>query len=139
VAHTEFIKAHADGTLYFLESAARVGGANIAELIEFSTGISLWREWGRMVVAELRNQPYKLPPTKEQYGGLMMSLAKQEYPDMSSYQDAEVVWRTNKPYHAGLIVVADSSERIEQLLTEYTRRFLSDFTTSAPPMGTQRT
>ena len=139
VTHTEFIKAHEDGELYFLESAARVGGANIAELIEFSTGINLWREWGRMVVAELREQSYKLPETKELYGGLMMTLAKQEHPDMSAYNDNEVVWRTNKAYHAGLIVVADSYERVEELLSDYTRRFLDDFSTSAPPMGTQRT
>lgn len=139
VTHTEFIKAHADGELYFLESAARVGGANIAELIEYSTGISLWREWGRMVVAELRGQTYKLPEGKENYGGLMMSLARQQHPDMSGYNDSEIVWKADKEYHAGLICVSESYERVEHLLTEYTRRFLSDFTTSAPPMGTQRT
>jgi hypothetical protein len=139
VTHTEFIKAHEDGAYYFLESAARVGGANIAELIEYASGVSLWREWGRMIVAQLRGQAYKLPQAKEQYGGLMMTLAKQEYPDMAAYNDPEVVWRTNKPYHAGLIVTADTYERIETLLTDYTRRFLDDFSTSAPPMGTQRT
>lgn len=139
VAHTEFIKAHADGELYFLESAARVGGAHIAEMIEFSTGISLWREWGNMVVAELRGETYQVPKSKDQYGGVMMTLSKQEYPDLSGYNDAEVVWRAHKEYHAGLIVVADTYERVEQLLTEYTNRFLSDFTAVAPPLGTQRT
>ena len=34
VAHTEFIKGRADGAFYFLETAARVGGANIVELLE---------------------------------------------------------------------------------------------------------
>lgn len=139
VTHTEFIKAHADGKFYFLESAARVGGANIAELIEFSTGINLWREWGRLVIAQLRDEKYKLPQTKDLYGGLMMTLAKQEHPDLSAYNDEEIVWKADKEYHAGLIIVADEYDRIEALLTEYTDRFVSDFTAIAPPMGTQRT
>ena len=37
VAHTEFIKG-ADGDFYFLETAARVGGANIEQLVEASSG-----------------------------------------------------------------------------------------------------
>ena len=139
VTHTEFIKAHADGKFYFLESAARVGGANIAELIEFSTGINLWREWGRLVIAQLRDEKYKLPQTKDLYGGLMMTLAKQEHPDLSAYNDEEIVWKADKEYHAGLIIVADEYDRVEALLTEYTDRFVSDFTAIAPPMGTQRT
>lgn len=139
VAHTEFIKAHEDGEYYFLESAARVGGANIADLIEYATNINLWREWGRMVVTHLRGKKYKLPKTKELYGGLMMSLAKQEHPDMSKYDDQEVVWRTNKEYHAGLIVVSEDYERVENIFTQYTDRFVNDFTAVAPPMGTQRT
>ncbi len=139
VTHTEFIKAHEDGKFYFLESAARVGGANIAELIEFSTGINLWREWGRLVIAQLRDEKYKLPQTKDLYGGLMMTLAKQEHPDLSAYNDEEIVWKADKEYHAGLIIVADEYDRIEALLTEYTDRFVSDFTAIAPPMGTQRT
>lgn len=139
VTHTEFIKAHEDGKFYFLESAARVGGANIAELIEFSTGINLWREWGRLIVSQFRDEKYKLPKTKDLYGGLMMTLAKQQHPDLSAYNDEEVVWKADKEYHAGLIIVSDEYERIETLLTEYTDRFVSDFTAIAPPMGTQRT
>ena len=38
VSHTEYIIGH-DGTVYFLETAARVGGAHIAELVEAATGI----------------------------------------------------------------------------------------------------
>lgn len=139
VTHTEFIKAHEDGKFYFLESAARVGGANIAELIDFSTGINLWREWGRLIISQFRDEKYKLPKTKDLYGGLMMTLAKQQHPDLSAYDDEEVVWKADKEYHAGLIIVADDYERIETLLTEYTDRFVSDFTAIAPPMGTQRT
>jgi len=33
VTHTEFIKGYEDGRFYFLETASRVGGANIAEVV----------------------------------------------------------------------------------------------------------
>src|SRR5208337_5137796 len=60
VAHAEFIQAHADGHFYFLECAARVGGAYINEMVETATGINLWREWARIEVAG-EDGPYKLP------------------------------------------------------------------------------
>jgi biotin carboxylase len=53
VTHAEYIRAHADGRYYFLEIAARVGGAFIADLVEVSTGVNLWREWARIEVCEL--------------------------------------------------------------------------------------
>src|SRR5256885_16222200 len=43
VTHAEFLKAHADGKFHFLEIAARVGGAYIADVIEAATGINLDR------------------------------------------------------------------------------------------------
>jgi biotin carboxylase len=58
--HAEFIKAHADGQFYFLEVAARVGGAHIADLIEQATGANLWAEWGRLVAADARGEAYQL-------------------------------------------------------------------------------
>ncbi len=39
VAHAEFIQAYADGHFYFLECAARVGGAYINEMVEAATGL----------------------------------------------------------------------------------------------------
>ena len=45
VSHTEFIKSKADGKFYFLETSARVGGANLAELVE----AAIWnKSLGRM-------------------------------------------------------------------------------------------
>jgi len=54
-AHAEFIKSDADGQFYFLEIAARVGGAYIAEVLEAATGVNLWREWARMEATEDRS------------------------------------------------------------------------------------
>src|SRR6202522_1823296 len=56
VTHGEYIKAHADGRFYFLEIAARVGGAFIADLVQASTGVNLWREWARLEVMNLRGE-----------------------------------------------------------------------------------
>ena len=72
VAHAEFIRAHADGYFYFLECAARVGGAYINEMVEAATGINLWREWARIEVAG-GDGTYKLPPVREEYAGVILS------------------------------------------------------------------
>ncbi len=64
VTHTEFIKAHSDGSFYFLETAARVGGAHIAEVVEFASGLNPWVEWARMEVAALFHMEYALAETK---------------------------------------------------------------------------
>jgi len=126
VSHTEFIKAHEDGRFYFLETSARVGGANIAELVEAACGINLWAEWARIEV-QRGACAYQLPPARNDYAGLIVSLARQEFPDTSAYDDAEIVWRMNKRFHAGLIVMSHDPARVEYLLYEYTERFYKDF------------
>ena len=131
VSHTEFIKGHADGRFYFLETAARVGGAHIVELIEAATGINLWVEWARIEIAGSEKE-YHVPHSDEAYAGLIISLARQEYPDTSAYTEAEIVWRLNKRHHAGLIVRSQDRSRIESLLADYTERFYRDFYTSQP-------
>ena len=131
VSHTEFIKAHADGRFYFLETAARVGGANIAELVEAACGVNLWAEWARIEIAR-GERDYQLPRCRTDYAGLIVSLAKQEYPDTSAYNDAEIVWRMNKHSHAGLIVMSPDPLRVEYLLHEYTQRFYRDFFATQP-------
>jgi biotin carboxylase len=131
VSHTEFIKGHEDGQFYFLETAARAGGAHIVELIEAATGINLWAEWARIEIARGERE-YQLPGYRSDYGGLIVSLARQEWPDTSAYQDPEIVWRLNKRAHAGLIVRSQDQQRVEYLLGEYTRRFYEDFSATHP-------
>lgn len=131
VTHAEFLKAHADGKFYFLEIAARVGGAYIADVIESATGINLWREWARLEVGAGK-QPYQLPATRRDYAGVILSLARQEHPDTSAYEDAEIVYRVSKFHHAGFILKSASHERIQQLLDSYSRRFMEDFLATQP-------
>jgi biotin carboxylase len=128
VSHSEFIRAQ-DGRLLFLETSARVGGASIADLVEQVTGLNLWREWARLELAE-EGAPYRPPDVRQRYGGLIITLARQEWPDMSAYSDPEIAWRINRHHHAGLIVVADDPGRVGALLDDYTRRFYQDFQAS---------
>ncbi len=130
--HTEFIRGREDGQFYFLETAARVGGANIVDMVEAATGVNLWREWSRLEVADARGEAYEVPEHRQDYAGVILSLAKQEWPDLSAYTDPEIVWRMKKRNHAGLIVRAPSPERVDELLGAYTGRFYKDFFTSMP-------
>lgn len=132
VSHTEYIKSAADGKFYFLETSARVGGAHIVELIEAASGLNFWAEWAKLETANDVLQ-YRPSEARQDYAGLMVSLAKQQWPDMSSYNDPEIVWKINKEFHAGLVVRSSDFERIESLLSGYTDRFYHDFFTSAPP------
>src|SRR5579863_8365333 len=132
VAHAEFIRAHADGHFYFLECAARVGGAYINEMVEAATGINLWREWARIEVAG-GDGSYKLPPVREEYAGVILSLARQEEPDTSGYNDPEVFLRIKKHHHAGLILRSTNQQRVQSLLENYAQRFVQDFLAVEPP------
>ena len=130
--HAEFIKSEADGKFYFLEIAARVGGAYIAEVLEAATGVNLWREWARLEIGDGRGTS-KIRPTRKEYAGIILSLAKQESPDTSSYVDEEIVYRVTKRHHAGLIVRSPDLARVNQLLGDYSQRFADDFVAVAPP------
>ncbi len=130
VSHTEFIRAH-DGTLHFLETSARVGGAFIVDVVEAATGINLWREWANVEIAGERGE-YTPPPAPRRSAGIVLSLARQEEPDMRAYTDPEIVRVIRKSHHAGLIVASDDEGRVRALLDSYVARFYQDFHASAP-------
>ena len=132
VAHAEFIQAHEDGKFYFLECAARVGGAYINEMVEAATGLNLWREWARIEIAG-ENESYQLPPVREDYAGVILSLARQENPDTSAYNDPEIVLRIKKHHHAGLVLTSPDPHRIPGLLEDYACRFAEEFLAVEPP------
>lgn len=129
--HAEFIKGE-DGRFYFLEVAARVGGAHTAEVVEAATGVNLWREWARIELAD-EERPYKPPAPREDYGGIAITLARVERPDTCGYDDPEIVYRVTKPWHVGLVVRSKDYARVTHLLDEHARRFAADFAATAPP------
>jgi hypothetical protein len=131
-SHTEFIKDRETGAFIFLETASRVGGANLAEMVEYSSGINLWREWARVEAAMARKEKYKLPKIRHDHAGIIVSLSRFQHPDNSGFQDKEIVWRMNKEHHIGLIVQSKVQKRVLELLDNYTQRVFNDFHASAP-------
>jgi len=131
VTHAEFLKCHADGRFYFLEIAARIGGAYISNVVQAATGINLWREWAQLEVGAGK-LPYNLPPPQKEFAGVIISLARQQEPDTSGYTDPEIVYRISKYHHAGFVLKSSSANRIEELLASYEKRFVSDFMATQP-------
>jgi hypothetical protein len=139
VSHTEFIRraggagAAAEAAPFvFLETSARVGGAYIVDTIEAATGINLWREWAKVEIAG-ESGTYAVPAHRRDYAGIVLTLARQEQPDMSAYTDAEIATVIRKDFHAGLIVGSPDPQRVESLIGDYTQRFYRDFFATAPP------
>ena len=130
--HAEYIRAHADGRFYFLEIAARVGGAFIADLVEASTGINLWREWAKLEVCALRGTEYRVAPTRAEYAGSVLCLAKTAEPDTTGFDAPEIVVRMKKHHHAGLIVRSTDAGRVKELLEKYGEEFARQFLASMP-------
>ena len=128
-SHTEFIQAH-DGRVCFLETSARVGGAYIVDVVEAASGLNLWREWASVEIAG--DGGYEPPPDRGWAAGIVLSLARQEEPDMTGYTDPEVVTRVKKRHHAGLIVASRDEGRVRELVESYAVRFYRDFHASAP-------
>jgi hypothetical protein len=125
VSHTEFMRSQADGKYYLIETSARVGGAHIAEMVEGATGVNLWSEWAKVEID--REEPYEPPVTKQLHAGTVISLAQQEQPDTSGFQDEEIVYRVKKKNHVGFVVAAESSERVDALLRDYAERIHRDY------------
>ncbi|MFZ0880112.1 MAG: ATP-grasp domain-containing protein [Candidatus Acidiferrales bacterium] len=131
VTHAEFLRAHDGGKFYFIEIAARVGGAYIADVVATATGVNLWREWARIEIGGGK-EPYKLPEVRRDYAGVILSLARQEQPDTSGYSDPEIALRVKKYHHAGFVLKSRKAERIKELLDSYVLRFRDDFLATQP-------
>lgn len=130
--HTEFIRATGAEEPLFLEIAARVGGAHIADMVEAASGVNLWREWARVEVADLRGEVYRPPEPRRDYAGIIVSLARQEWPDDSSFDAAEIVWRLKKKHHIGFVMRSSDPDRIRALQADYGERIARDFSATVP-------
>jgi biotin carboxylase len=131
VTHAEYIRGR-DGQYYFLEAAARVGGAFIADVVEAATGLNLWREWARIEMADLRGEAYRVPEPRGLYAGSVLCLARTAEPDTAMFEAPEIVERLRKHHHAGLIVRSEDPERVRALLEEYAERFAREYLAVAP-------
>lgn len=129
-SHSEFIHSAENGKFYFMETSARVGGANLSVLVEAATGVNLWREWAKIEILNGEKE-YKVSPTKNNFAGIVTSLAKQQWPDLSGFNEPEVYWKLNKEYHAGIIVSSENEKRRDELVDHYTQRFYDQFFATA--------
>jgi hypothetical protein len=118
-SHTEMIKCCEDGKFYFLETASRVGGANLAEMVEFSSGINLWREWAKIETIVAVGGTYELPIVEDFYSGIVISLSSHEHPDYTPFNDPEIVWKMDEEYHIGLIVRSKDRVKVLELMEKY--------------------
>jgi biotin carboxylase len=134
VTHAEFIRSEVDGRFYFLEIAARVGGAGVDMLVEQATGVNPWSEWARLEVAQIEGRPFAVPQPRQEYAGLMVSLARQEWPDSSNFADPEIAWRMNKRHHVGFIVRSADHVRVQTLIASYVPRIGAEFTAVEAPL-----
>jgi hypothetical protein len=131
VTHAEFIKNRHSGEFYFLEIGARVGGAYTAEAFEAASGLNIWQEWARIEMSS-DDEPYIPEPKRFDYGGIVVSLARQEFPDTSAYTDSEIFYRAKREHHVGLVLRDANIVRVKELLEEYTHRFKRDFMAIVP-------
>jgi biotin carboxylase len=130
--HAEFIKSAETGEFFFLEIAARVGGAFISEVLEAASGVNIWNEWARIEINGGR-EPIRIEAQRKEYAGIALSLSRQEQPDTSGFSDPEIVYRVRKRHHVGLVVRSAKQERVTELLDEYARRFVEEFSAVMPP------
>jgi len=132
--HTEALKSDQDGKFYFIETSARVGGAHLAEMVEYATGINLWEEWAKVEYANASGTFHKIKPSNKQQAGILISLAKNKIPDYSSLTGPEIVWTLNDlDHHFGCIVQSPSRSRVIELLDHYTALVQAEFHAVAPP------
>jgi hypothetical protein len=130
-SHTEFLRSHADGSFYFIETSARVGGAGITDMVEAATGLNPWDGWADLELAG--DEPIAMTPPRQEYGAVVVSLARQEKPDSSSFNDPEVYRRLDVKHHIGLVLRSPDPNRIDQLLTDYIARIQRDWHAALPP------
>lgn len=128
-SHVEFIKGREDGRFYLLETAARVGGAHIAEQVEASTGLNLWEQWANL---EIDGEGYQVPARREEYGGLLVTLTKQERPDLSCFDGPELFYRAPEAWHAGIVLRAPTYERLMELVEAHSARLRAEFSSTLP-------
>jgi hypothetical protein len=124
VSHTEFLLDE-DGELVFVESAARVGGAHIPELVEVSTGVNLWNEY---VILELSEEgaPYSLESVRDDPAALLVGLARTERPDHHRIAGPEVAWRLAAPWQVGVVIRHSDTNELDRLVRTHQATFVRE-------------
>lgn len=149
ITHAHFLRSDTDGSYYFLEIGAGVGGAFPDEtyagdtfprdsfmdnLVQAATGVSLWREWANLEIADLRHTGYVVPDSNEGYAGSVLCASQGAAPNLEAFADPAIVTRFRSGKHAGLILRAANPERARNLIGDYAAQLESELAV-APAMG----
>lgn len=134
--HSEFIKCHEDGEWYFLETSARVGGAFIPEMVEAATNINLWREWANIENALIHKKKYKLPKTKNEYAGLLITLSHEHTPDLSFVTEKEFIQQMYKDHHVIMLFQSKKQKNVIDCLDKYLEIITDKYSSFIPPSDT---
>lgn len=124
VSHTEFLLDE-DGELVFVESAARVGGAHIPELVEVSTGVNLWNEHVGLELSE-EGAPYSLEGVRDDPAALLVGLARTERPDHHRIAGPEVAWRLEAPWQVGVVLRHSDTDELGRLVRMHQATFAQE-------------
>ncbi len=131
--HTEFIRGKDDGKWYFLETASRVGGAHIPDLVEASSGINLWREWAKIESALLIKSTYTIPETQSFHSGLIVALIREKSVRLNDFECEELIKILPLDYHAGLVYKSLNAGGIERRLDEAADVIIRNYLNILPP------
>lgn len=133
ITHARFMRAQADGRMYFLDIAARVGDFPMPGLIEVATGINLWREWARLEVSSLRYQPYSAPDSFETNAGVAFSCAQGANLDVNEFEAPEIAGRFKSDRYTGVIVRSGNLDRVRELLRQISAGLAAQLLAQLPP------
>ena len=129
-SHSEYIMHNEEPV--FLETSARVGGANLSNMVEIASGVNLWREWAKIELAVLSGTDYVLPESHHDHAGIIASLSRHEYPDYGVFGDAEIAWNMHKPYHIGFIFKSPEQSIVLEKLGIFSKIIAEQYHASLP-------
>jgi len=129
-SHSEYIMHN--GEPFFLETSARVGGANLSNMVLIASDVNLWSEWAKIENTVLQKSSYKAPKSKTAFAGIIASLSRFPRPDYGQYTDSEIAWTLEKDHHVGFIFGDKKQERVLEMLEKYSRIIADDYHATVP-------
>ncbi len=118
VSSNEFIHSHQDGQFYFIQSSGKVSGHYVAELVEASSGINLWREWAKMEMTQPQELAYSCAKASTNQARVIR-IPTENPPLLSTrLQNKAIVWRQVSHNHVTVVIKTDSFEELESIQEE---------------------
>ena len=129
-SHSEYIMH--EGEPLFLETSARVGGANLSNMVHIASDVNLWSEWAKIEDAVLQKSSYAAPESKPGHAGIIASLSRHARPDYRQYTDSEIAWTLDKDHHVGFIFSHNNQDRVLNMLEKYSKIIAEDYHAAVP-------